>query len=56
MLVRTNGMIGGVCGGISQFLGIDPIILRLILCLLSFFTNFPIIIIYIIFWVIMPEE
>lgn len=26
---RTERMIGGVCGGLGQFLGIDPTIIRL---------------------------
>lgn len=57
-LVRsTDKVLGGVCGGIAEYLGLDVTLVRagyLILSLLS--VAFPGILVYIILWVIMPEK
>jgi phage shock protein C len=47
-------MLGGVCSGISSYLGVDPIWLRLafVVALLVFGTG---ILVYIILWIIIPE-
>ena len=49
-------VIGGVCAGIAEYLGLDPTLVRagyLVLSLLS--AAFPGVLVYIILWVIMPE-
>lgn len=46
-------IIGGVAGGLSAYLGIDPIWLRLLLAIM-FFTGSGFLI-YIILWIVMPE-
>lgn len=33
---KTNRMIAGVCGGIGEYLNIDPTVIRLIMVLLGF--------------------
>lgn len=53
---RTHKMIGGVCGGIADFLGWDPTLVRVGYVLLSVFTVFAGLLVYIILWVIMPQE
>ena len=58
-LVRSerNKMIAGVCGGIAEFLGWDPTLVRLLYVLVSIISAaFPGIIVYIILWIIMPTE
>lgn len=58
-LVRTRSekIIAGVCGGIAQYLGWDPAIVRLLYVLVSIFSAaFPGIIVYIILWIVMPDE
>lgn len=53
---KNNRMLGGVCAGLGEHLDIDPTVIRLILAvvtLLSFGTG---IIIYILAWIIIPEE
>lgn len=49
-----NKIIGGVCGGLGAFAGIDPLWFRLLFvaCVLLYSTGFWI---YIILWVVMPE-
>ena len=51
---KTNRVICGVCGGIGEYFGIDPTIVRL-LCVLLGFTSTGVIL-YIIAAIIMPEE
>jgi len=49
-----NKVLGGVCSGIGHYFGFDPVWLRIALALLLFFagTGF---VIYIIFWIAIPE-
>jgi len=48
--------LGGVCSGFSYYLGIsDPLLLRLIMVFLFFFTRFSVGLLYIILWVLIPE-
>ena len=32
---RKNKMIGGVCGGLAEYIGLDATVVRLIVCILS---------------------
>ncbi|MFW5746024.1 MAG: PspC domain-containing protein [Nanoarchaeota archaeon] len=53
----NNKILGGVCAGIANYLDTDPTIIRLIWAILTFFT--AIIggtLLYLIAWIIMPEE
>ena len=50
-------MIGGVCGGLAEWLGWDPTLVRILYVLGSFFSAaFPGIIVYLILWVVMPAD
>ncbi len=51
---KTNRVICGVCGGVGEYFGIDPTIVRL-LCVLLGLTSTGVIA-YIIAALIMPEE
>lgn len=50
-----SAYIGGVCSGLGHYLGIDPVWLRLILVLLTIGSTGAFILIYIIFWIVVPE-
>ena len=52
---RENKMIAGVCGGIAEYLDVDPTIVRLVWVLMVFGVGFGVLA-YIIAWVIMPER
>lgn len=52
---RTDRSIAGVCGGLAEFFRIDPTLLRLITLLLILFGGLSIWI-YIILWIVIPEE
>ena len=48
-------IVGGVCGGVAEYLGIDPVIIRL-LWIAAFFAFGSGILIYIIAWIIIPRN
>ena len=50
----NNKMIGGVCAGIAEDLGLDPTIVRIVWVLLLFFAGFGILL-YLILWIVMPK-
>ncbi|MEZ5336277.1 MAG: PspC domain-containing protein [Methanolobus sp.] len=52
---RNNRMIGGVCGGIGEYLEVDPTFVRLVWAAAIFMygTGF---LLYILAWIIIPEE
>lgn len=52
---KENKILGGVCGGVAEHLGVDPVIIRLLWVLGSFLWGFGIIL-YIIAWIIIPES
>lgn len=54
---KRNRMIAGVCGGIAEHLGWDPTLVRILYVVISVFSAaFPGILVYIILWVLMPEQ
>ena len=48
-------MIGGVCGGLAEYFGIDPVIVRLVALATVFFGGAGVLM-YIILWILVPEE
>ncbi len=53
---RTSRMIGGVVGGLAEYIGMDPVLARVLYVLISVFSAaFPGILVYLILWVVMPE-
>ncbi len=54
---RTHRMIGGVVAGWADYLGMDITLARALYVLISIFSAaFPGILVYIIFWILTPEE
>ena len=53
---RNERMIAGVCGGLGDYLNIDPTIIRLIFVLGAFATGSALFWAYIIMMVVVPEE
>jgi phage shock protein C len=50
-------MLGGVCGGLAEYLDIDVNIMRLLFIAAGLLTVlFPMVIFYIIAWIIVPVE
>ena len=55
-LNNKDVVVCGVCSGIADYFTIDPIIVRIIFLLLLFYTALPMVIIYLILSVIIPEK
>jgi phage shock protein C len=54
---RSNRMIGGVVGGLAQYIGMDPALARVLYVLISVFSAaFPGILVYIILLIAIPAE
>lgn len=53
---RSNKMIAGVVGGLAEYFGFDPTIMRVLYVVLSIISvAFPGLLVYVILWVILPE-
>jgi phage shock protein C len=55
-LRRQDGIIAGVCGGLGAFFGISPNWFRLLFLLMAIPGGVPGLLIYIVFWIIMPKR
>lgn len=56
-LLRSNDrVLGGVCGGIAEYLDIDPTVVRVAYTVLTLFTVFCGILLYPVLWIIIPEK
>jgi phage shock protein C len=54
---RKNRMIAGVCAGIAQSLGMDVTLVRVLYVVISIASvAFPGILVYLLLWLIMPQE
>lgn len=54
---RSDRMIAGVVGGLARYFGFDPTMARVLYVILSVVSvAFPGLLVYIILWIIMPEE
>ncbi|HSN06654.1 MAG TPA: PspC domain-containing protein [Candidatus Angelobacter sp.] len=53
---RTDRVIAGVCGGFARQYGIDPVLLRILVVVLTVFTGGAFVLAYVIAWLLMPDE
>ncbi len=54
---RHQHIIAGVCGGIAEWLGWSPTLVRVLFVLVSVLSvGFPGILVYIVLWVLMPKR
>ena len=54
---RQNRVIAGVCGGLAEWLGWNVTLVRLLYVVLSLLSAaFPGILVYVILWIVMPED
>ncbi len=53
---RNNRVLGGVCGGLAEWLGWSPTLVRILYVLVSILSvAFPGILAYIVLWILMPS-
>ncbi len=54
---RENRVFAGVCGGLGEYMGVDPVVLRVIWTLIVIFTGiFPGVLVYILAIFIIPQK
>lgn len=53
---RDDKVLGGVCAGIGNYFAVDPVMIRLLWVILTFLSMGAGIIVYLIAWIIVPEE
>lgn len=53
---KTRRMLGGICGGLGDYLDVDPTIIRVVWAVLTLITVGIGILAYLVAWVIIPEE
>ena len=51
---RVNRRVAGVCGGIGEYFGLDPTLVR-VGFILATFLGLAGVIVYIVLWIVMPE-
>ena len=51
---RTDKVIGGVSGGLADYINIDPVVVRILFVLLAIFGGSGVLV-YIILWIAIPE-
>lgn len=55
--VRRGALIAGVCGGIANWLGWNPTLVRFLYVIISVASAaFPGILVYLLLWVLMPRD
>jgi phage shock protein C len=53
---RTNRIIAGVCGGLAEWLGWNPTVVRVLYVIVSILSAaFPGVLVYLILWFVMPK-
>ena len=52
---ESNRVLGGVCGGLGEFLGVDPLFIRIFFVAWTALGEFSVLI-YFILWVVMPSK
>ncbi|HEV2372525.1 MAG TPA: PspC domain-containing protein [Streptosporangiaceae bacterium] len=53
---REGRIVVGVCAGFGEYLGIDPNVVRVVLAAITVFSAGMGIWVYLVAWVVMPEE
>lgn len=53
---KTDRKLAGVCGGLGEYLGVDSTVIRIIFIILGLPGGLPGILLYLVLWLIMPEE
>ena len=57
MYRSSNRILAGVCGGIAEYLDVDPTVIRVVYAVLSIFSvGFPGLLLYLILLVLIPNE
>jgi phage shock protein C len=53
---RKDRMLAGVCGGLAEYFGIDPVIVRILALILLLPGGLPGLLPYLVLWLLVPEN
>ena len=53
---RSDRVLGGVCGGFARQYGIDPVLLRILVVVLTVFTGGAFALAYVVAWILIPDD
>jgi phage shock protein C len=53
---RRESVLGGVAGGVAEYLDVDPSIVRIIWVVLAIVTGGLFLVLYIVMWIVVPES
>jgi phage shock protein C len=54
---RQHKVLGGVCGGLAEWLGWDVTLVRILYVVVSILSAaFPGILVYVVLWILMPKQ
>lgn len=53
---KKDRMIAGVCGGLAEYFGVDPVIIRIIAFILLLPGGLPGLLPYVVLWIVVPED
>jgi len=57
LLRSNNRIIAGVCAGLAEYLGWEITLVRVLYLVISILSaGFPGILVYLIFWIVMPKQ
>lgn len=51
-----NKMLAGVCAGLAEYFGLETTLVRVAYVLLSLFTAFAGLLVYLVLWLLIPEK
>jgi len=49
-------VIAGVCAGLAEYLDIDPTVVRVVYAVLTLFTAFSGVLVYLVLWLVIPKR
>ena len=52
---RSDRILGGVCAGLADFFGTDPLLIRLVFVVITLMQGAGVLV-YVLLWILMPEE
>ena len=52
---RSDSVLGGVAGGVADYLDLDPAIVRIIWAVLALLTGGLFVVLYVVMWIVVPE-
>lgn len=52
---RTDTILGGVAGGVADYLDVDPSLVRIVWAILAIITGGIFVVLYIVMWIVVPQ-